>query len=205
MLKKIKNPANFKFSYNPRIREINIFFGQSFYYNDIDCTFEVDQNPHGEPDLAAIQNLEFLENYDGLNFDANYRNRDTSFRISSDAKRGKILLGGMDSIAKNRFQFPDSVLQRVSLICEGNDVTIEASKTDSDGEDIDSLWIFSEDGVFYLVIPKPWARFVLDELNIDGNRLSMKFDGKTAFYDFSLDPLIMNLVGSMIRAELATS
>lgn len=203
MLKKKLTVTNSSFLYDPTMNDLNIALGMSFYFNPVTGQFKVDQNPHGDPDLVAMENVEVKEDFSSLKFGALYRNKATEFSIQIKSKCDQELLRIFQSLQNTSFQFGDAEVQRVSFSFEQGNVTEILADKLLKGKVLDSLMIFGKEEEVYHIIQSPWERIKLDSISVGKKTLLSQASTRSFEYKFELPPMIMGFVESLIQCIIA--
>lgn len=172
-----------------------------FYFNKGTHEFELDQNPHGEPNLTKMNNLRLSADAAEMEFDAVYRGKNTSFKLSSEYPVDKILYQTMAGIAGSGFAFRDDEHDSVELIFEKGALSRVQMHKYIDIQLAASLRIIREEGGFFLIKQKPYAKIPLNSVGADDKSIVSKADSETFRYSVDVQEYTWDILKRLINGN----
>lgn len=176
-----------------------------FYFNKNTLQFELDQNPHGEPRLTRIKDLKLSADDSQLEFDAVYRSKDTQFKLLSEYPFDKTLYQTMAGITDSGFAFRQEDTDKVELIFQDGALSKVYMYKHVDLQLVDSLTIIREDGVFYLIKQRPYAKIPVDSIVAADSNIICRTASEEFRYSVNDQEYIWNILSGLINEKYGTS
>lgn len=202
---KLIKPTESAFFYNPRGKELCLVSELKFYFNSNTRQFELDQNPHGEPRLTKMNNLKLSADFSEMEFDAVYRNKDAQFRLLSEYPFDKTLYETIAGIADADFDFRDDDTDKIELIFNQGALSKLYMYKHVDSKLVDSLSIIREEGAFYLIKQRPYARIPVNSIVAAGNNIICRTASEEYSYSVNDQEYVVNLLSGLINGNHGTS
>jgi hypothetical protein len=197
-VKHIKPTASL-FSYNGRGAQLCISAGEKFYFNPDTHQFELDQNPEGEPKLAKVKNLKLSADASELEFEARWRREDTQFKLSSSYPFDKVLYQTIASIPDSGFAFREEDTDKAELIFTDGFLSKVYMYKRVDMKLVDSLTIIREEGTYYLILQRPYAKIALTSVVAADHRIVSTSATEEYSYKVDVQEYIWEILSRLIN------
>ncbi len=196
-------PKESGFKYNPKVSEICLISDLKFYLNKRSLKFELDQNPHGEPNLTEIGKIEANEDFSQVNFNSNYRDEDINFQITNktsyDISIFKIIYL-VNSGKLNPIYSPNDLDKVEILFSEEQLFQIYLHKY-QEYELIDALTITRETDGFYVIKQNPWRKIKLKNISIDDLNIVCNTSEEVVIYPLDVNDFISRIIKELLAVS----
>ncbi len=172
-----------------------------FYFNRDTHQFELDQNPHGEPQLAKLKNLTLSSDSSELEFEAKYRREDIRFKLVSEHPVDKIIYRMMAEIPDSGFAFRDDEHDSVELLFDEGALSTVSLFKRIDTKMVDFLRIVKEDGVFIQIKQRPFAKIPLNSIVAGDDRIIYRTDSEEFSYTVDVQKYIWNILSRLMNGN----
>lgn len=196
------SPTETAFFYHPRGHDLGFYSGMKFYFNKNSRSFEIDQNPHGEPMLAKIRNIEGNADFTRVAFDTRYRRTPTHFEISCQYDCDRILYRTLAEISETLFAFNEEDRDNVDLTFDKGLLSRLSLHKHVDTKLVDFLNIVREADALYLIKQRPWARVRLEgHVVVSGREISARAGSEEITYHLDIQGFIGDIVARLVNGS----
>ena len=198
---KIKESA---FIYRPSYNNLCLVLDLQFFYNYKSKQFEVNNNPHGEPNPIPMNNVVMSDDLSQLSFDAKYQGKQQQFQITAVYECDKIMFELFSRLRNNDLLAVDEDLDDLHFVFEkGKLQSIEGYKHSKDNDMLDSLDVFIEEGNYTLLKHAPRRKVNLNSIVVDDNKLISRSADEEFVYNLDVQPLISETLKRLINSSVS--
>jgi hypothetical protein len=170
-----------------------------FFYNYRSHEFEVNNNPHGEPNPIRMNNIVMSDDLSQLSFDAKYQGKQQQFEITAMHACDKIMFELFSRLRNNDLLAVDEDLDDLHVVFENGKLeSIQGYKHSKTNGLIDSLNIISEEGNYFLIKQAPWRKFNLNSITVDNHKLISRSADEEFVYNLDVQPVLLETIKRLI-------
>ena len=201
-VKKIKIDDS-SFIYRASYNNLCLVMELQFIYNYRSHQWEVNNNPHGEPNPIPMNNVVMSDDLSQLSFDAKYQGKQQQFEITAVHECDKIMFELFSRLRNNDVLAVDEDLDDLQLVfTKGKLESIQGFKYSKDSDLLDSLNIFPEEGSYMLLRKKPRRKLNLNSIVADDNKLISRTADEEFVYNLNVQPLISETVKRLVNSSV---
>lgn len=194
-LKKI-TPKESAFKYNPKVNEIYLISDLKFDLNKDSLKFELDQNPHGEPMLTAIESMEANEDFSEVKFHANYRGESVDFQVTNATAYDASIYRIIHSVNEGEMvpKYNPEDLDKVDIIFNEGQLFQRYLYKYQEYDLLDTFTVIREENELYLIIQEPWKKVKVQSLSVDSGSIICKTSEEEVAYTLDVNDFILRIV-----------
>ena len=201
-VKKVKINES-SFIYRPSYNNLCLALYLQFFYNYKSKQFEVNNNPHGDPNLIPMNNVVMSDDFSQLSFDAKYQGKQQQFQITAIHECDKVMFELFSRLLNNDLLAVDKDLDDLQLVFEkGKLQSIEGYKHSKENDMLDSLDVFIEEGNYTLLKHSPRRKVNLNSIVVDDNKLIGRSADEEFVYDLDVQPLISETIKRLLNSSV---